>query len=87
MQQTFDFLEGPVWGKPVVDGAVMCKVCGAGFITFPLCSNGCCVACHAVHCDPKRHTLDLEKARARDRGRIVREKASSFPSDSDTGAA
>ena len=48
-----------------------CRVCGMSFRSFPLCSNGCCLVCHAMYCHPSSHTLDLEKARAERQARGI----------------
>jgi hypothetical protein len=55
----------------VYRSTLYCIVCGGSLrITGSRCANRCCIFCHDRYCAPD-HKLDLEKARALHRERLL----------------
>ena len=49
-----------------------CRVCGGSLrITGSRCANRCCAYCHDRYCEGPNHTIDLEKALALHRERLL----------------
>jgi hypothetical protein len=48
--------------------------------SFPLCSNGCCMVCHAMYCSADGHKFDSERAEVdRARGIFASQNAADGP--------